>query len=73
MRKDTADMLLLMQVFDAGDNALLCEKKHQGRVNAALGFSFLGKSCVASISEDKKLSIFSKTGEEVTVIGDVFR
>jgi protein MAK11 len=58
-----------VQVYDAASNALLCERKHRGRVNKALFVnteSELG-SCVASISDDKKLSLYTDAGVELVV------
>ena len=56
-----------VQVYDAGSNDLLCEMKHKGRVNKAIFITVdeHSSSYVASISDDKKLTIFTEEGEEV--------
>lgn len=56
-----------VQVYDSGSNALLCEMPHRGRVNKVL-FVDIGDStstCIVSISDDKKLTVFSESGEEL--------
>lgn len=57
-----------VQVYDAGTNAMLCDVRHRGRVNKAIFVDMDNgsSSCVASISDDKNMTIFSFDGNEVS-------
>lgn len=56
-----------VQVFEAASNAMVCEMKLRLRVNKVLFVENDDRSCscVASISDDKKLTLFSEDGQEV--------
>ena len=72
-RSGTAYALVVgfsVQVYDAETNVLLCERKHGGRVNKCIFLDIEDntESCMVSISDNKKITFFSTSGEEVMLM-----